>query len=380
MSIKFYCSCGKPLRARDEMAARRSICPRCGAPVGIPSLRPTHAGTDAAPLTPQERRRSRRDKPPHGDDTADDLFAITITVPPWDPFISPAVPPVVTTTVPPWSPFATPSAPPGKQRPRRRPRPRQLETHWSQCLAYPWLCRRLLAAFTLALTLLSGATALLLPQMPGWPELSWNTLYWLSPFLLMALLILPCACGTVVCALTSALAGQGPGVYWPGRHIVSALAACLRWLVCFLAGPVVPATLAGYFWLWGGDLTGLDWAILAELCVLAIAYWLLAVVQSTESGRLRDANPLRIAQLVQRLRYRAAVPVLVAPALVLAHGLVALFSLAELHRFTLGGWLLLACCWGSGLFWATFLFRLLGVWCYRPPASVENQGPVTGLG
>jgi len=60
MSIKFVCSCGKRLRARDEMAARRSMCPRCGAPVGFPSLRPTHSGTVAAPLTPQERRRLRR--------------------------------------------------------------------------------------------------------------------------------------------------------------------------------------------------------------------------------------------------------------------------------------------------------------------------------
>ena len=62
MSIKFVCSCGKHLRARDEMAARRSMCPRCGAPVGVPSLRPTHAGTQAAPLTPQERRRLNRHK------------------------------------------------------------------------------------------------------------------------------------------------------------------------------------------------------------------------------------------------------------------------------------------------------------------------------
>ncbi|HTU21712.1 MAG TPA: hypothetical protein VMG10_26985, partial [Gemmataceae bacterium] len=66
MSIKFVCSCGKHLRARDEMAARRSMCPRCGAPVGVPSLQPTHAGTMAAPLTPQERRRLNRHKPVEG--------------------------------------------------------------------------------------------------------------------------------------------------------------------------------------------------------------------------------------------------------------------------------------------------------------------------
>ncbi len=369
MSIKFYCSCGKHLRARDEMAARRSVCPRCGAPVGIPSLRPTHAGTDAAPLTPQERQRIRRDKPPDE----------TTTIPPWDPFIAPTSPSVVTTTVPPWNPFAAFSAPSRKPRPRRLPRPRQLETHWQQCLLYPWLCRRLLAVFTLALTLLSGIAALLLPQMPGWPELSGQTLYLSLPFLLLALLVLPYVCGTLECALTSALAGKGPGVYWPGWRLEAALATCLRWLVCFLAGPVVPAAIACYYWIYGGDLTGLDWLIVAELVVLSIAYWFLAVVKTNESNRFLDANPVRIARLVHRLRYRAAVPVLLAPALVFAQVSVAWTALGELHEHPFFGWLLLAFGWGSGLLGAVFLFRLLGVWCYRSPKERAETADAPAL-
>ena len=55
MSIKFTCSCGKRLRARDEIARCRSFCPRCGQPVGIPSLEGNQPGTTAAPLTPAER-------------------------------------------------------------------------------------------------------------------------------------------------------------------------------------------------------------------------------------------------------------------------------------------------------------------------------------
>src|SRR5262249_54853265 len=55
MAIKFVCSCGKHLRARDEMAARRSVCPRCGAPVGIPARQPTQPGTPLGPMTPTER-------------------------------------------------------------------------------------------------------------------------------------------------------------------------------------------------------------------------------------------------------------------------------------------------------------------------------------
>ena len=55
MTIRFVCGCGKHLRAREEMAARRVVCPGCGNLVGVPSLKPTHRGTVAAPLTPLER-------------------------------------------------------------------------------------------------------------------------------------------------------------------------------------------------------------------------------------------------------------------------------------------------------------------------------------
>src|SRR5437016_4971381 len=62
MSIKFFCSCGKRLKAKDAMAARRTICPACGNPVGIPSLQPTQRGTSAAPLSPLERRAREQHK------------------------------------------------------------------------------------------------------------------------------------------------------------------------------------------------------------------------------------------------------------------------------------------------------------------------------
>src|SRR5438105_10031804 len=55
MAIKFVCSCGKRLRARNEMAARRSVCPACGEPVGIPSLTPTARAATAGAMTPAER-------------------------------------------------------------------------------------------------------------------------------------------------------------------------------------------------------------------------------------------------------------------------------------------------------------------------------------
>jgi hypothetical protein len=358
MSIKFICSCGKHLRARDDMAARRSMCPRCGAPVGVPSLQPTHAGTLAAPMTPQERRRLHREKSPD----------------PLDP--EPAVP--ITTTLPPPAPSNIAAAPLPWRVPRVRRR-LHMEEHWYQCLLYPFLNRRLLLALALPLTLLSGGFVLSIPELPRFDEIvSMPQWPYFVPFLLVPLLFVVYTCATVECALTSALAGEGLGTYWPSRSIVAVLKSGLRWLLCFLAGPIVPLALAGYFWLYGGDLTALDWAIVVELIVLAAAYWLLAVVCSVERDRLRDANPVRVAQLVHRLRFRAVVPVLIAPVLMGAHAAVAFFALAELHQHA-SALLLLACCWGSGLFSIAALFRLLGVWCYHLPAcgGVRDRRPAS---
>src|ERR1700730_7391210 len=63
MSIRFICTCGKHLKARDEMAARRSVCPRCGRPVGVPSLQSSQRGAPAGPLSPQERAQRGRSSP-----------------------------------------------------------------------------------------------------------------------------------------------------------------------------------------------------------------------------------------------------------------------------------------------------------------------------
>src|SRR5437899_11197063 len=57
MAIRFFCKCGKKLKARDEMAGRRSMCPRCGSPVGIPGLKPTHAGATLGPMSLKDRLR-----------------------------------------------------------------------------------------------------------------------------------------------------------------------------------------------------------------------------------------------------------------------------------------------------------------------------------
>lgn len=343
MSIKFICSCGKHLRARDEMAARRSKCPRCGEPIGIPSLRPTHAGTSAAPLTPQERRRLNR--------SSSDEWRVASG--------EKEDPSSLATRHP---PLATPEKRRRTPKPRR---PRQLERHWYQCLTYPLLNWIVLLRLSVILSIWVAGLVGTVPKLPRFSEMSPRVaLPWTSAVLGLVLLV-AYAYATVECALTSALAGEGSAFYRPGWSNGFPVKSGLRWLICFFAGPIVPLVVAGYYWLYGGDLTALDRAILAELGVLAAAYWFLAIVSANERNRLRDANPLRVAQLVYRLKYRAVVPVLIAPALAIAHALLGLFALSILHQQMFAAWLLLAGCCGSGLFWAAFLFRLLGVWCYH---------------
>src|SRR5205807_6902819 len=135
MSIKFVCSCGKHLRARDEMAARRSVCPRCGSPVGIPSKQPASTAIAAKPVTPAERLKGRVQAPVIGP-LPDDAFAATAWDPP--PRASAVITPDKGVSVPkPLDPSqVTKPAPPAPR--RRRHRGWELETQWQECLGYPF--------------------------------------------------------------------------------------------------------------------------------------------------------------------------------------------------------------------------------------------------
>jgi hypothetical protein len=356
MSIKFICSCGKHLRARDEMAARRSMCPRCGRPVGVPSLRPTHAGTAAAPLTPQERLRLNRNKPGRG---IDEPEVPTIAI--YPSLTQPARPP------------SSPDNPPAKPKVYRQRRRRQLEHQWHQCLAYPLLNFKSLMGFALILSIGTAGITLTMQNFPSFSLASVNDWFpWVSSVFFVVLIVAYAYC-TIECALISALAGEGCAPCLPRWKAPDPMISFVRWLFCFFAGPIVPAGLAVYFCIYGGDLTAVDWGIVAELSVVAVGYWFLCIVSANERNRLRDANPVRVAQLVQRLTYRAIVPLLIAPALGFGHVLLGYFALATLHEKIFVGWLLLACCWGSALFWSAFLFRLLGVWCFRTPYLYEPR-------
>jgi hypothetical protein len=355
MTIKFVCSCGKRLKARDEMASRRSICPRCGSPVGVPSLRPTQTGTVAAPLTPLERLRHARNRAPLPSGTS-----------------APSAPP----DQPP------PAAPrPGdsrlvhllSSRGTRRPNlsGRHLEKHWYQCLQYPLRACHFCFGLSLTLTLCSGAVAVLLPLLLSEPPTdSWALGFFYAGCGLLLVLLVGLPCSFLEMVLASAMAGEVYYLRWSGNLLLTVLLSGAKWLSCFLAGPVVFAMIGGLYWLDCGEPELLDWLILAELSLVTVAYWLFALLAVTDRGRLRALNPAAVADLAYRLGWRGMALVLAAGALLLVHGLVLAAGVEAIHLPELKGWLLLAGGWVSGLFWGTFFCRLLGVRCHRSRPAV----------
>jgi hypothetical protein len=343
MTIKFVCGCGKHLRARDEMAGRRSVCPRCGHPVGVPSGEPTHAGTEAAPLTPAERQRlaaggggavASRDR-------VGAMMLALLT---------------------------------GRRSHVGRP-PEATELHWYDFLRYPLHDWRLWVGPAALLTLLSAFGLLFGPEMVA--KQSDGNVARGAPWMagLPVLLVVGYPCSFLRHVLRAAAADDGTAVRWPGHTVGTALTGAVVWLVCFLAGPVLFAGLAAAYWVECGDPGLVDWLILAELGLLTVGYTLLVLAAVGEGGRLRDANPLRVIDLAHRLGWRAGAATLAGFALVVGHGLLGIIAAGQLHQIARLGVLLLGVCWVSGLFWATALFRLLGMWCHhtRGQAVVSSR-------
>ena len=360
MSIKFVCSCGKHLRARDAMASRRSVCPRCGAPVGVPSLQPTHRGAPAAgPLSPQERVRLARLRRRAGDAFPEEgIQTVTAVADVTDTARPHPGPPTVT----------TPAA--GEvvvvRGHRRRP-----DARWYHCLLYACRAWLLVLALAVALTVPTESAALSLGEFDDLRADPWRTalLGWIGVVLTGA--VLGYVFGFLDCSLAAAAAGEVKRVRWPGNDLGLAFRSLCRWVFAFLTGPVLGAAAAFFYWLHCGELTWLDGVILAELGVLTLGCWVLAVAAAGRRDRTLDANPWRAAELAYRLGPRTLL-VLVAAAGLLAHGWLMAGAVEELHRHPVGGALGLLVCWGSALFLATVLFRLLGVWCHRLQAAAPG--------
>jgi hypothetical protein len=245
------------------------------------------------------------------------------------------------------------------------PRRRWVETRWYHSLLLPWRAWPLVLGLAFVLTLLSGGGALATPGVVGAFRAAGSWLLWLwLPFFSIPLAVLGYGSSFLDCVLASAMAGEVGTIGWPGRDFVLALKSGARWLMCFLAGPAIPAGLSVLYWIHAGELAFLDWLILVELNILAVSAWFLLLLAANQHARLRDANPLRVLELIQRLGHRLVAWAVFAAVVVLAHGWLASVALEKLHRDVATGGSLLFLAWISGLLFAGFLFRWVGVWIY----------------
>jgi hypothetical protein len=365
MSIRFICTCGKRLRARDEMASRRSVCPRCGAPVGIPSRQAPVRGAPAGPLSPAEKFHTRRVVP-----RTESIFSELVSAEPEALSPSPAANVIATVPVPAaLAPDAVqPAAPP--KRKRGYFRRGQMETHWYHCLLYPLRALPLVLGLAVILTLVTGVLVLLIPELLELRMHPWWHAALCSTYLLVPLAMVGYACASLDCVLDAGLAGRAAYLAWPGRNLGLALTSSVRWLVCFLAGPVFLAGVIVAFWIYCGDLLQFDWFIIAELGVITVGYWLFVLASVGVSGSLAGVNPLYVIDLIHRLGYRSAVVAALASAVAGGHAWLGIIALDGIHRGA-SGWAWLFATWSSSLFWAVFVFRLLGVWCHRACLSTS---------
>jgi hypothetical protein len=343
VSIKFVCSCGKRLKARDEMAERLSICPRCGSLVGIPPRVPRHpegaAPAGAAPLPPARR--------PHLDsDRAALPVAAVAKAPPHNPTVVWLL----------------------AQRSTGRPdlSGRHLEEHWYECLLYPFRAWPLCVMLAVAMTFVSAGVVALLPHLVAEQPTDPFTLGAVRVSgVVLVLLVVGLPSSFFDCVLASAVLGEIYYIRWSGNALLTVLLVGIKWLGCFLAGPIVFAGAAAAYWMECGDAGVVDWLIVGELGIVAITYQLFALLTLTDGGRLRDLNPLAVIDLAHRLGGHALFVIIGAAALLAGHAVMLIASVALLTTAPPLGWLLLTGGWLSAVFSATFFSRLFGIWCHR---------------
>jgi hypothetical protein len=360
MAIAFVCSCGKRLKARAEQAGRLTVCPRCGELVAVPSPRP--ADPDApAPLTPQERRRLARLR-----GVAPDSEAVTLPPPPAPERVAAPADPG-RSLIASWMRSLKEPAP----RSRRRRRP--LEARWHQCLIFPLYELHLWVGPALILALLVGLVSLFLPRLASSGEAVRGLFLFMVGLSVFFAVGYPC--NYLGGVLADAAAG-GNAESWSGHSPAAILKAGLAGVVCFLAGPIVPAAAAAYFWLHSGEGNLLDTLLLAELWVATVGLWLLVLAALADRGRLRDINPVGVIDLAHRLGWRALVVALIGTVLAYAGGRLAREALRYLHTDAAAGWALLIAFGLVSMYGGAFVLRLLGLWCYRTRRPERPAVPV----
>jgi hypothetical protein len=371
MAIFFTCPCGQALRADEAMAGGQKECPACGGHVPVPTLAldnrrlgiesvPTLEllPRPALPVAPEQTDGDRSAVPALPDADKDPVYRM---LPAAEVDADQDLAEMERRRVRRFFARARRDVQSGSEHGRWWPR----ETHWYECLVYP------MRAWPILLILAGAWATLTAILIAVWTsEGDWAVL---APLLLLSL-VFCYTCTFYRCVLTSAAAGECDFVPWPKADVVQVLWTGAACLVSFLAGAVVPAAVAFWFWLNGGDLLWLDYLILGELVVVAVGSWILAFLAVHHSGRLRAANPVAVANFARQLEWRGWLAVVLATIGLLMQYWLILGAVELMHDEDGGpviGWLVLLWWWFWGGAWVVFLLRWWGLsryWAGQRPS------------
>lgn len=330
------------------------MCPRCGSPVGIPSLQPTHRDAPAGPVTYTERLRSptpfgapaEREPEIEQAPAAPEMPAVDAT---------PGSKRVRRLVLDDRELFR--SAPRRTEQPAKKPQ-RKPRREWPSLPFVTWYSVVFLGFMMAGM---SAGAILAVPRLLENP-LAARERTGVGAIVLVALIVPGYVCGYFNTILAS---GTGRGLGSP----FFALKSLAMWLACFLAGPAYFAAAMYYYWLYCGDIGVLDLIILAELSAVTIGYWIFQLACVAERNSWLDGNPVQVAALMHRLGRQAGIAVVAATALVLVHAQFFLAGAEALHVDGWAGTWRLCTCWVSAMVCGTLFCRWLSGACQSVRAA-----------
>lgn len=308
MVIRFECACGRKLKARDKAGGCRTLCPACHEPVAVP--RRAAAETDSVPISPSaapsRRADGARERPSRGKRERISLRKL----PKWKQLQS-------------------------------RSDPQSGEAIGSVLLA---LCR-----LTVAPALL---VSLVIYAWPRLAQLNQNEI--LIPMLCLSIPLLVTAFSYSCADLKTLTADNwfGSRKKKTGRQPKPTdrpAAGGLRWLVFVMCGPSVATFAACQYWLYCGDMTPIDWMIVIELLMAAVAWWLVSFAVSFGRTRKEFPTPAVVVATALRMGWRLLAMTVPATLLLMGLFLCCVASVMQLHESPVAGGCLIWLCWTCGL-------------------------------
>jgi hypothetical protein len=396
MAIEVVCDCGKRLKAPDWMAGRSTQCPACWHPVTVPKRRLI----DVLGLPSRKKRRKRstskkatdsRIEPELSNDApvlrrsplADSPFSSSRSL---DGLPERELAPKSrrTTFVPARAVTDGNDYRPNSVVLRSQPRwvkllPKQKEQKWYHSLTFPF--GKLPVFFRLGLLQAVLTTAALI---------LWLSMERDNPHQEQFVILLLVCVGGIFCVLGHTfhyfnaileMACHGHTKHEPGIGCTTlgALVSLGHWLSCFLAGPALLFAAALGYWLYCGDLTIVDWSILAELCFAGVGWWLIALLLTNLDDSMRVASPIQVLHTALSMPSECAGLTLLAAAVFLGHFFVAAYAIGQLHVTPLTAFPLLWVCWSSGFYLTAFTFRRLGLTYYRAQQRTRGRKHVGAI-